>query len=112
MEDDLLDRMLVQSYVERTEGLSLSGSFSSAQEALETLASASIDILFLDIDMPGMSGLDLRRQFPDIPICIFITSHPEHALEGFETQAFDFLVKPSTFPDSKPRSTGPSIILN
>lgn len=98
VEDDLLDRMLVQSYVKRSEGLDFRDSFASAEEAIGPLQTNPADILFLDIDMPGMSGLDLRRMFPQVPVCIFITSHPEHALEGFETQAFDFMVKPISWP--------------
>ncbi|HMF69848.1 MAG TPA: LytTR family DNA-binding domain-containing protein, partial [Flavitalea sp.] len=52
------------------------------------------DVLFLDIDMPGISGLELRKKLDVVPACIFITSHPEYALEGFEATALDFLVKP------------------
>ena len=51
---------------------------------------------FLDIDMKEMSGLDLRRKFLDLPACIFITAYPDHAVEGFELAALDFLVKPVT----------------
>ncbi|NMH29196.1 LytR/AlgR family response regulator transcription factor [Flavobacterium silvaticum] len=94
IDDDDLDRIMIQSFVKRVPQFTLAGSFASAEEAESTLKDSAIDIMFLDIDMPGISGLDLRRRFPDIPVCIFVTSHPEHAVESFETSAFDFLVKP------------------
>ena len=49
---------------------------------------------FLDIDMPTYSGLELRKKLMDIPVCVFITSHPEHAVESFELETLDFIVKP------------------
>jgi DNA-binding LytR/AlgR family response regulator len=50
--------------------------------------------LFLDIDMPEMNGLQLREQLMHIPACVFITSYPDYAIEGFEMEALDYLVKP------------------
>jgi len=50
--------------------------------------------LFLDIDMPGMNGFQLREQLFHIPVCVFITSYPDYALEAFESAALDFLIKP------------------
>ena len=52
------------------------------------------DVLFLDTEMPGMNGIDLRKKLEMIPACIFVTSHPEFGVEGFETAAIDFIVKP------------------
>ncbi|MEZ4904051.1 MAG: LytTR family DNA-binding domain-containing protein [Spirosomataceae bacterium] len=70
------------------------GVFSSAIEALETLKNQKIDVVLSDIDMPNMTGLALRSQMMHIPACIFITAYPDYAAEGFEVEAFDFLVKP------------------
>src|SRR6202000_1250188 len=54
------------------------------------------DVLFLDVDMPGQTGLDLRNKLMDTPACIFITAHPEFALDGFELAALDYMIKPPT----------------
>src|SRR5450432_2252419 len=95
VDDNELDRLTMVSYVRRCVFIHIGGVFESAALALASLQKMDPpDILFLDIDMPGMSGLDLRRQLQQIPACIFVTSHPEFALESFETAALDFLVKP------------------
>jgi two-component system LytT family response regulator len=60
-------------------------------EAMDTLTP---EVLFLDIDMPGLSGLALREKLMHVPVCIFITAFPEYAVESFEKDALDFLVKP------------------
>lgn len=93
-DDDEIDRLTVVSYCKHHPFLRISGSFDSPQEALAFTQSNKIDLLMLDIDMPGMNGLEMRRQLMQIPACIFITSHPEFALEGFELSVLDYLIKP------------------
>ncbi|MET0244147.1 MAG: LytTR family DNA-binding domain-containing protein [Flavitalea sp.] len=94
-DDNKLDRLLLESYVKRYSFISIIGVYPTATEALEVIRKNGIpDILFVDIDMPGMSGLELRDLLPEIPACIFVTSHPEFALESFELAALDYLVKP------------------
>src|SRR5450631_1655803 len=94
VDDNELDRLTVVSFTRRVPFLHIGGIFSSPSEALEFTRSSPPDVLFLDIDMPGISGLDLRKQLDKVPACIFITSYPEYALESFENAALDFLVKP------------------
>jgi DNA-binding LytR/AlgR family response regulator len=94
VDDDEIDRLTIQSYARKVLFLQIEGVFSSPVEALAFAQKNPPDVLFLDIDMPGLSGLELRQQLQDIPACIFITSHPEYALESFEAAAIDFLVKP------------------
>lgn len=94
VDDSDLDRLALLSYARRYPFLAIEGVFSTAEEALERAVVSPPDVLLLDIDMPGLSGLDLRRRLDRVPACIFITSHPEFALESFETSALDFLVKP------------------
>jgi two-component system LytT family response regulator len=94
IDDDDIDRLTVVSHVKKFETLHIAGIFASTAEALPLIGSQDIDILFLDIDMPTGSGLDFRRSMQHIPVCIFITAHPEHALESFELEALDFIVKP------------------
>ncbi len=97
VDDDEIDRLMVLSFVKRFENLNLIGVFENADDALICIESISIDILFLDIDMPGISGMELRKQTKSIPVCIFITAHPEHAVESFELDTLDFIVKPIKF---------------
>src|SRR5450432_3074777 len=95
VDDNELDRLALLSYVRRYSFICVDGVFESSAKAMEFVQkNEPPDILFLDIDMPGMSGLELRKQLQKIPACIFVTSHPEFALESFEMAALDYLVKP------------------
>jgi two-component system, LytTR family, response regulator len=97
IDDDEIDRLTVVSYVKRFPKLHLLGAFELAEEALSLLEKEKVDILFLDIDMPNLNGLEFRKQALQVPVCIFITSHPEHAVESFELETLDFIVKPIKF---------------
>lgn len=94
VDDNRLDGLTALSYVRRYPFIQVDGLFESAGEALKFARKMPPEILLLDIDMPGLNGLDLRKELADIPACIFITAHPEFALEGFESTALDFLIKP------------------
>ena len=94
VDDDEIDRLTVLSYSKKFENLTVLGVFESAISALEMIQKEAIDVLFLDIDMDEMSGLEFRKIAYEIPVCIFITSHPEHAVESFELETLDFIVKP------------------
>lgn len=93
VDDDEVDMLSVLSYLEYYPFFEVTGKFNSPLSALSAAITKPPDILFLDIDMPEMSGLQLREQLKNIP-CIFITSYPDYALESFEANALDFLVKP------------------
>ena len=94
VEDDEVDKLVVLAYLESYAFIEISGAFNSPKIALEASRINPPDCLLLDIDMPEMSGMQLRSQLIHIPACIFITSYPDFALEGFELAALDFLVKP------------------
>ncbi|MBS1947234.1 MAG: response regulator transcription factor [Bacteroidetes bacterium] len=94
VDDDLVDRLIVQAYLKAYPFIEINGIFGSAADALKAVKKDIPDCLFLDIDMPEMSGLELREQLLHIPACVFITSYPDYAVEGFERAALDFLVKP------------------
>lgn len=96
-DDEEIDRLMVTSFVKRFDYLNIVGICSDANEALELLGQQEVDILFMDIDMPGLSGLELRRRAMNVPVCIYISSHPEYALESFELDTLDFIVKPIKF---------------
>jgi DNA-binding LytR/AlgR family response regulator len=94
IDDDELDRLAVETYLEQYPLVKLLGSFSNPVECLEITHTNNLDLLFLDIDMPYINGIDFLNSFKNPPLCIFITSYPEYAIEGFETRALDFLLKP------------------
>lgn len=94
IDDDEIDRLTVVSFAKKFPVLDILGVFESADEALPFIDTQKIDILFLDIDMPGLSGIEFRKKALEIPVCIFITAHPEHAVESFEIETLDFIVKP------------------
>lgn len=97
VDDNEIDRLTVLSFAKKFPNLNILGTFSDSNEALNAIEKNEVDILFLDIDMPGLSGVDLRRKLKDVPVCIFITSHPEFAVESFELETLDFIVKPLKF---------------
>lgn len=94
VDDEEIDRLMVISMVKKFPNLNLIGAFDSAAKALDAIDNSNIDILFLDIDMPASSGLEIRKKALQVPVCIFITSHPEHAVESFALETLDFIVKP------------------
>jgi two-component system LytT family response regulator len=98
VDDEEIDRLAVLSYAKRFSILNIVGVFDSAEKALDFLIANQVDIAFLDIEMPGVSGLELRKKAFEIPVCVFISSHTESAAETFELQTLDFIVKPFKFP--------------
>lgn len=98
VDDDEIDRLVVQSYAKRIASIKIVGIFDSAEKALFFLETNTIDIVFLDIEMDGQSGLELRKKALEIPVCIFISSHSESAVETFELQTLDFRAKRFKFP--------------
>jgi two-component system LytT family response regulator len=94
IDDDEIDRLTVLSFAKRNPNLNIIGVFESAEKALLLIENEKIDILFLDIDMPNLNGLDFRKKTLEIPVCVYITAHPEHAVESFELDTLDFIVKP------------------
>ena len=97
VDDDEIDRLTITSFVKRFPNFSILGIFDNAKDAGAILSTQEIDVLFLDIDMPGESGLELRKKAQNVPVCIFITAHPEHAVESFQLETLDFIVKPLKF---------------
>jgi two-component system LytT family response regulator len=94
IDDDEIDRLTVLSFAKKFPILDILGVFESAEEAFPFIEKEKVDIVFLDIDMPGLNGIEFRKKALEIPVCIFITAHPEHAVESFEIETLDFIVKP------------------
>lgn len=97
IDDNVVDLLLLKEYATAFPFLQYQGSYSNTSEGLAAVEEINPDLIFLDIEMPEHSGLDILRKIKDkVPIAIFITSHPEYALEGFELSALDYILKPLT----------------
>ena len=92
VDDEPLALELMEAYVKRTPFLELKGSFSNALETLTTLEKEPIDLVFLDIQMPDLSGFELSRLISDEVKIIFTTAFEQYALEGFKVDALDYLL--------------------
>lgn len=97
VDDEPLARELIRKYVNEIPELELAGECGSANEAIDEIEKGGIDLLFLDIKMPGIDGITMIRSLPAPPQVILITAYPEYAVEGFEIDAVDYLVKPVSF---------------
>ena len=96
VDDDYVDILTAVSFLEDYTFLEITGRYDSAEKAFAAAEKMPPDVLFMDIDMPEMNGLQLREKLMHIPACIFITSYPDYAVESFEMAALDFLIKPFT----------------
>ena len=94
VDDDESVRFILEHYIERNKQLELKASLSNGQAGLRYLLGSPVDILFLDVEMPGMNGIDLLRQLPQMPTTILITSHEGFAVDAFALEVADYLVKP------------------
>ncbi|MFD2921810.1 LytR/AlgR family response regulator transcription factor [Terrimonas rubra] len=94
VDDNDVDRLHTQVMVKKYPFIEIKGVYDNPLEAYTAIEEQKPDILFLDIDMEDMTGLELRRKLGNQQACIYITSYPDYALESFELAALDFLVKP------------------
>lgn len=97
VDDNEIERDAIEMYLRKIPKLDIIAICSTALEAVDILQNQHIDIVFSDIDMPELSGMDLLKSIKNPPIFIFITSFAEYATEGFNLDALDFVVKPATF---------------
>lgn len=86
-------------YIKKTPYLALSGEFESALRAIEFLQQNEVDLMFVDINMPDLSGMEFVKSLNNPPKVIFTTAHSEYALEGFKVDAIDYLLKPIGYKD-------------
>jgi two-component system LytT family response regulator len=98
IDDEPFARELLEGYVAQLPYLNLVASCEHVFEALEVLQRQRIDLLFSDINMPQVNGIEFLRSLPNPPYVIFVTASPHYALEGFELDALDYVVKPVSFP--------------
>ena len=99
IDDEPLALRQVKNYIERIEKLELVALCSNAIEAQELLKTEQVDLLFVDINMPDINGIDFVRGLTNPPLVIFTTAYSEYALEGFRLDAVDYLLKPFSFDE-------------
>jgi two-component system, LytTR family, response regulator len=97
VDDEPLALSVLKKYIEAVEGLKLAGTCANAVQALQMLQQNQVDLLFLDIQMPKIMGTDFIRTLKKAPKVIFTTAYRKYAVEGFELDAVDYLLKPVSF---------------
>lgn len=97
LDDEPLSLEITQNFCNRIDGIDLVASFTSQKKTKTYLQNNAIDLLFLDIEMPELSGLDFYKSINQNLKVIFITAYKEHAVEGFTLNATDYLLKPFSF---------------
>ncbi|AXT55106.1 response regulator transcription factor [Aquimarina sp. MMG015] len=97
IDDEELARTLLKTYIDRLDYIEIIATLENPLEAINILKNEPIDVIFLDIQMPELKGTDLAKIIPTTTQIIFTTAYSEYALEGFELNALDYLLKPITF---------------
>ena len=99
IDDEPLAAGLLESYVTKTPYLNLTGTYNSAITAMRDLRDNPVPLLFLDIQMPELSGVEFAKILPKDTKIIFTTAFPQYALEGYKVNALDYLLKPISYED-------------
>lgn len=94
IDDEPLASQLIASYVEKTPSLQLVGVYSSAQDAIKVILEKQVDVVFLDIEMPQLNGMEFAKIIPQSTRIIFTTAYDQYAIQGFKVNALDYLLKP------------------
>ncbi len=99
VDDEPLALELVKGYIEQTPFLELAGTCDNALESITFLENNEVELIFLDIQMPGLTGTSLMRSLKNKPRVIFTTAYEEYAVEGFRLDAIDYLLKPFDYEE-------------
>ncbi len=99
IDDEPLAAQLISGYINRTPFLEDAGTFTSAQEAVRSIIAGDIDLVFLDINMPQLNGLEFARIVPPETRVIFTTAYDKYAVESFKVNALDYLLKPISYEE-------------
>lgn len=97
IDDERLAREYIKNYINKIPQLELLGDFNSPLKAMDLIKSGKVDLIFLDIQMPDITGVDFLKSLTNAPEVIFTTAYQEYALEGFNLSATDYLLKPFSF---------------
>lgn len=112
IDDEPLALRQIVAYVEKTPFLELKNSFESPIDALAFLQNNSVDLMFVDINMPDLNGMDFVKSLTNPPKIIFTTAYSEYALEGFKVDAVDYLLKPIDYSGFLKAATKANIRFN
>jgi two-component system, LytTR family, response regulator LytT len=99
IDDEPLALQLIVDYIQKTPDLMLVGQFENPLEAAQYISKNTIDIVFTDIQMPGLSGIQFTRSMVNGPVVIFTTAFDKYAIEGFKLDIADYLLKPFTYEE-------------
>lgn len=99
IDDEPLALEQIGEYIRKTPFLELSGLFESALQVIEVMGTIQVDLMFVDINMPDLNGMDFVKALDNPPKIVFVTAYGEHALEGFRVDALDYLLKPIGYSD-------------
>lgn len=99
VDDEPLALSLLESYVNKTPFLDLTGKYSSAMQAMKELPDMKVNLLFLDIQMPELNGLEFSRMVDPQTRIVFTTAFGQYAIDGYRVNALDYLLKPISYPD-------------
>lgn len=95
IDDNEVDRSLLEAYLSKYPFLRITGTFANPVESLDHLQQTETELLFVDIDMPIINGIDFMKSVQQPALnCIFVTAHPEYAADAFDVQAVDYILKP------------------
>ncbi len=97
IDDEPLATDLLKSYAEKVSFLNVIGAYNSAVEAIKEIKNNPIDIIFLDIQMPELSGLEFSKILPPTTNIVFTTAFKQYAIDGYKVNALDYLLKPISF---------------
>lgn len=99
VDDEPLAAKLISTYVERTPFLALAAEVYTPEDAIARINSGGIDLIFMDIHMPRLSGMQLAKLIPDSVRIVFTTAYSDYAVEGFRVHALDYLLKPVSYDE-------------
>jgi DNA-binding LytR/AlgR family response regulator len=99
IDDEPLALKQIAGYITKTPFLELAGLCESALQAIEMLENTVVDLMFVDINMPDLSGMEFVKTLENPPLIVFVTAYGEYALEGFRVDAMDYLLKPVSYSD-------------
>ena len=97
IDDEPLALEMMSDYVQKNPFLTLTGAYNSAVQAIKTIRENPVDLLFLDIQMPELSGLEFAKVLPKRTKVVFTTAFPQYAVEGYEVEAFAYILKPISY---------------
>jgi len=99
IDDEPLALRLVNDYIEKTPFLELLGAFDNPLDAIDFLSTQAVDLIFVDIQMPDLTGIEFARSLENAPKIVFTTAYEKYAVEGFKLNAIDYLLKPFSYEE-------------